>query len=412
MDVPEQMLRLFFTVGAVVFMAVATKAITALVVKPRRIRYMLRKQGIVGPPPSFLLGNLKEFRQCNASRVPQSPQDMTHNCSSKLFSFMDRWRAEYGSTFLMFFGNIPILYTYNMDIVREITKCTSLDLGKPSYQFKKIGPLLGHGVLTSNGAASAHQRKIIAPELYLDKVKANKLGMIGLIVESSVSLLDSWNQMIQEQAGKIDITIDKHMSCFSAEVISRACFGSNYAKGEEIFLRLRRLEEVLLKNVMSSGFSNLKYIPSRRNREIWRMEKEVRSLILDVVNERSRLATSENDLLQMILEGVKSSDFSRAEMDRFIVDNCKNIYLAGYETTAVSATWTLMLLASSPKWQHKVRDEVTEVCGGKLPDATAIGKMKVLAMVINESLRLYKHSPIMRLILEPEYGVDLIVEAL
>ncbi|GMY18663.1 TFIIB transcription factor [Fagus crenata] len=42
---------------------------------------------------------------------------------------------------------------------------------------------------------------------------------------------------------------------------------------------------------------------------------------------------SENDLLDMILGGATNN-----ETDRFIVDNCKNIYLAGYETTAVSAT--------------------------------------------------------------------------
>lgn len=68
-------------------------------------------------------------------------------------------------------GDIQIVYVNQPDVVREITTCTSLDLGKPSYQHKERGPSLGQGILTSNGAIWAHHRKILAPELYMDKVK-------------------------------------------------------------------------------------------------------------------------------------------------------------------------------------------------------------------------------------------------
>jgi cytochrome P450 len=102
-------------------------------------------------------------------------------------------------------------------------------------------------------------------------------------------------------------------------------------------------------------------------------------LILKVVKERKE-AASGNDLLHVILEGATNSKFSQDETDRFIVDNCKNIYLAGYETTAVSATWTMMLLASSPEWQARVRAEVLQVCGGQMPDADMIRKMKTVSV--------------------------------
>lgn len=68
-------------------------------------------------------------------------------------------------------GDIQILYVNQPDLVREITTCTSLDLEKPSYQHKERGPSLGQGILTSNGAIWAYHRKILAPELYMDKVK-------------------------------------------------------------------------------------------------------------------------------------------------------------------------------------------------------------------------------------------------
>ena len=79
-------------------------------------------------------------------------------------------------------GNIQILHMNNPDVVKEISTCTSLNLGKPSYQYKKLGALLGQGILTSNGATWAHQRKILAPELYMEKVKVCFKSIIHLFI--------------------------------------------------------------------------------------------------------------------------------------------------------------------------------------------------------------------------------------
>ena len=57
-------------------------------------------------------------------------------------------------------------------------------------------------------------------------------------------------------------------------------------------------------------------------------------MILQLVKERQAIG-HEKDLLQMILEGAKDSDLHQGSVDSFIVDNCKNIYFAGYETTAI-----------------------------------------------------------------------------
>ena len=87
----------------------------------------------------------------------------------------------------------------------------------------------------------------------------------------------------------------------------------------------------------------------------------------------------------MSIEGAKESDFSREETDRFIVDNCKNIYLAGYETSSLTATWCLMLLAANQDWQERVRAEVLQICQGRNPDADMLNKMKqVIHSIVNQ----------------------------
>ncbi|XP_042060869.1 cytochrome P450 714C2-like [Salvia splendens] len=357
-----------------------------VVAQPRKLRSALSRQGLTGPPPALLLGNIldmKRGRDAAAKVAPVPGPPSAHNCGAALLPFFDEWRERYGEVFVFALGTTQIVHVTQPEMVKEITTCTSLDLGKPTYQAKERGALLGQGILTSNGPQWVHQRKILAPELFMDKVK----GMINLIQGSSISLCETWTRLIEEDGGLAEIKIDEYMRSFSGDVISRACFGSNFSKGEEIFVKLRALQEVSSSKLFVAGMG-MRHLPTKSNREAWALEKEIKTLILNVVKQRDE-AGFEKDLLQMVLEGARQSDLSQEAVDRFVVDNCKNIYLAGYETTAVSATWCLMLLASYPDWQDRIRREVADVCQGRLPDYKATMKMKLLTMVINEALRLY-----------------------
>ncbi|PON32368.1 hypothetical protein PanWU01x14_361940, partial [Parasponia andersonii] len=123
-------------------------------------------------------------------------------------------------------------------------------------------------------------------------------GMMNLMVESRIRLVNTWtSQQIEIEGGVADIQVDDFMIGFSKELISRACFGSNYSKGGEIFLNLRGLEENMTKRTIFNG------IPISR---------------------------------------FEASDLDQDhDVDQIAVDNFKTIYLAEYETAAVSTAWTL-----------------------------------------------------------------------
>ncbi|KAF3445616.1 hypothetical protein FNV43_RR10792 [Rhamnella rubrinervis] len=301
--------------------------------------------------------------------------------------------------FLYSTGRIQLLCITDADMVKEVGLCSSLSLGKPSYLSKDRGPLLGLGIVSTSGPIWAHQRKIIAPEFYPDKVKR----MMSLMVDSTTSILRCWEDKIikSEEKGIADIKIDEDLRSLSADIISRACFGSNYSQGKHIFSKLRALQQLMSSQTI--GVPASRFMPTKSNRGIWRLEKEIQSMILQVVNRRMDDACNEKDLLQMILEGAKNygDDIDHLGMnrDKFIVDNCKTIYFAGHETTAITASWCLMLLAANPEWQTRARVEVLEICrDGSVPNAAMLQKMKTLTMVIQETLRLY--SPAMFIVRE------------
>ena len=130
------------------------------------------------------------------------------------------------------------------------------------------------------------------------------------------------------------------------------------------------------------------------NRKIWKLEKEIDSMIVKVV--KQRMETSyEKDLLQMLLGAKNSGEYnslcsdSDISCDKFVVDNCKNIYIAGHETVALTASWCLMLLAAYPEWQDLACAEVLEICKNGIPDADMLRSMKAVCIIQFTSLKLY-----------------------
>lgn len=131
---------------------------------------------------------------------------------------------------------------------------------------------------------------------------------------------------------------------------------------------------------------NCRFLNNKVEKEVKSLEKEIESLIWEAVQDRvqecSKRSSSEKDLMQWILEGaMNDQDLDEVSSKQLIVDNCKNIYFAGHESTAVAASWCLMLLALHPEWQHTIRAEFNQLCQNNddhlhVPDIDTLLKMK------------------------------------
>jgi cytochrome P450 len=70
-------------------------------------------------------------------------------------------------------------------------------------------------------------------------------------------------------------------------------------------------------------------------------------------------------------------------------DECKTMFLAGHETTALTMSWSLWLLATHPDIQRRLADEIRTVIGHRMPTLEDIRSLPFTEQVIREAMRLY-----------------------
>lgn len=70
-------------------------------------------------------------------------------------------------------------------------------------------------------------------------------------MDSTTSMLRSWEDEIDSKGGIAEIKVDKYLRNLAADIISRACFNNRYDQVEDIFNKLRALQKVLTKGIMS-----------------------------------------------------------------------------------------------------------------------------------------------------------------
>lgn len=137
--------------------------------------------------------------------------------------------------------------------------------------------------------------------------------------------------------------------------------------------------------------------------------KFFRDIILKTIQHRRKTGERANDLIDLMLDCMKSSDNvevveneqaddsklknhkrSKELTEDIIVSNCLVFLIAGYDTTGMTLGSVGYYLSKYPEVQAKLQDEVDqayEASGGSLPDYTVIQELPYLEMCIMEALR-------------------------
>jgi len=126
-----------------------------------------------------------------------------------------------------------------------------------------------------------------------------------------------------------------------------------------------------------------RYLPTKSNIEIWKLDRKMKKSLKCIIESRLQNSQSDcsygDDLLGVMMDTEKTNDdgLKKLKMNE-IMDECKTFFFAGHETTSNLLTWTVFLLGLHKDWQEKLRQEVQQICGTKIPDADMLSRLKMV----------------------------------
>ena len=253
-------------------------------------------------------------------------------------------------------------------------------------QIRLLSPLLGKGILTSEGADWKWQRQASAPMFRPQELA----GFVPTFVRAAERVIERWRaQPAAVQA------VDRAMSEATFEVISATLLPSG---DERMPLTIERSTALFQRSGAWGqlyAIANLpRWLPQPGRRSMASAVRALRAAVGALIAERRAHPGTKDDLLHRLMQA-RDPESGQSMNDEQLVDNLLTFYLAGHETTAKALTWTLYLLACSPGWTHALEEEIARVTGGAEVNAGHIEQLMLTQQVLKESMRLYPPVPLM-----------------
>jgi cytochrome P450 len=316
-----------------------------------------------GPPGHFLLGHLPEIR-----RGP--------------LQFLERLARECGDIAKFRFLNNEGYLLNHPDYIRHVLVENNRNYNKQSFDYQILKPIVGNGLLTSDGDFWLRQRRLIQPSFHKQRIR----NFGDIMVESTLEMLERWDSREQKE---LDISFE--MMRLTLTIVGRALFSKDI--GQEADLvgdAFSYVNEYITDRTRTPLPLPLSW-PTPANRRFQKAKRDLDAVVLQMIAERRSSkdqAERSVDLLEMLLQA-RDEHSGEGMTDSQLQDEVMTLMLAGHETTANALTWTWYLLSQNPSAEERLHAELDEVLTRRPPSPDDISSLPYTSMVVQEAMRLY-----------------------
>lgn len=310
-----------------------------------------------GPKPvSFLGGNLAEF--------------MHH----RLDFFLQTART-HGDLASFRFGPRRLFLASHPDLIEQVLVTDAKHYIK-HFGARMYKPVLGNGLVTSEGDFWLRQRKLSQPAFMKNRV----LGYAPMMGELARNMLDRWRP-----GERVDVHFE--FSGLTSAIALKTLFGLEDDRDREPFVAALRDAFLLLSEKFRSLVRVPLWVPTPRNLRLNRAIAHLNRVVDGYIAAGRSRKEPGNDLLTRL---VNAQDDDGTKMtDRQLRDEAMTLYLAGHETTALTLSWSWVLLARHPEAEAKLAEEWSRVLGGRTPTPEDLPNLPYTDAVLSEAMRVY-----------------------
>jgi cytochrome P450 len=264
------------------------------------------------------------------------------------------------------------------DYIEHVLLTNHQNYVKGRFSDALLGPIVGQGMLTSEGEAWRRRRRIAAPAFHHRSIAR----FVDEMARCTSSMLARW------EGRKQPFDIASEMTELTLDVITRTMFSTDMS-GD--VTRLKQLMQTVLRLDRPSMGDMLglpSWIPRAGSRTMRRAIAELDQMVQRILVSRRQAGDNHDDLLSLLL-AARDEETGDGLSDRQLRDEIMTIFLAGHETTANALAFTWYLLATHPEVDATLQQELDRVLGGRPPVYADVAQLRYTRMVFEETLRLY-----------------------
>jgi cytochrome P450 len=293
--------------------------------------------------------------------------------------FVDTARR-YGGIVRLRLGTVRAFLLSHPDYIEYVLRENHHNYRK-SPRVKRVKPLFGEGLTTSEGEVWRRRRRLMQPAFHHQRIAALATTMTDTIG----AMLARWQSTV---AAGPPFDIAAEMGDLTLRIVSRTLFGTDLA-GETVTVRraVALVEQYLNERVWA--FWDLPmWLPTRRHRRLKWAIHTLEQVVYRIIEARRCSGKETADLLGMLLRA-RYAETGAGMSDTQLRDEVMTLVFAGHETTAAALAWTWYLVAKYPRVQQRLRAELREILMGRVPASSNLPQLSYTRMVIEEAMRLY-----------------------
>lgn len=281
---------------------------------------------------------------------------------------------------LRLFPGVHCYLVSHPDAVEQVLQKHHKNYRKPDLFNRSIRPMVGEGLIVSEGPFWLQQRRLMQPAFH----RQHLVALAPKMTAAAEACLADWDRL---PAGQPRDILDDMMR-LSVRIAGMTLFSTDISADADAIGRAFRVSFTHVSKRMNSLPIIPDWLPTASNRQFAAAKQLLDRVVLELITARRQDPNPPRDFLSLLL-AAQDEETGVGMSDEQVKNEALTLLTAGHDTVGASLAWAWYLLGQNPALQEEVHDEVRGVLQGRTPTPDDLPRLPLTRAVFDETLRLY-----------------------